>query len=77
MAKPHFIIKNKFQRRSELYSDLLTPEILKDVCERVTGSADYTCEFDDTGYNKGRLAIIEYKGRTNFISFSEDQKRNL
>ena len=73
MAKPHFIIKNKFQRRSDLYSDLLTSQILKDVCEKVTGTRDYTCEFDDTGYNKGRLAILEYRGRTNFISFSEDK----
>ncbi|MDP3698381.1 MAG: HNH endonuclease signature motif containing protein [Nanoarchaeota archaeon] len=73
MKKPHFIIKNKFQKRRELYSDILTPIILKDVCERVTGCRDYTYEFNDTGYNEGRLAIIKYKGRTNFISFSEDR----
>lgn len=73
MKKPHFIIKNKFQKRRELYSDIITPRILKDVCKRVTGCREYTCEFDDTGYNEGRLAIIKYKGRTNFISFSEDR----
>ena len=73
MKKPHFIIKNKFQKRSELYSDILTTDILKDVCERVTGCRKYTCEFDDTGYNEGRLAIIKYKGRINFISFSENR----
>ena len=63
MEKPHFIIKNKFQKRSELYSDILTTDILKDVCERVTGCRKYTYEFDDTGYNEGRLAIIKYKKR--------------
>ena len=73
MKKPHFIIKNKFQKRRELYSDILTPRILKEVCERVTGCREYTCKFDDTGYNEGRLAIIKYKGRTNFISLSEDK----
>lgn len=71
MAKPHFIIKNKFQKRSELYEDILTPDILRDVCQRITGSRKYTVEFDDTGYNIGRLATLEYQGSINYISFSE------
>ena len=71
MEKPHFVIKNQFQKRSELYSNILTPKILKDVCKRVTDCTEYTREFDNTGYNKGRLATIEYQGRINFVSFSE------
>lgn len=71
MAKPHFIIKNKFQKRSELYEDILTRNILRDVCRRITGKTDYTVDFDDAGYNKGRLATLEYRGRINYISFSE------
>jgi hypothetical protein len=71
MAKPHFIIKNKFQKRSELYEDILTRKILRDVCHKLTGKTDYTVDFDDTGYNKGRLATLEYRGRINYISFSE------
>ncbi len=71
MAKPHFIIKNKFQKRSELYEDILTRNILRDVCRRITGRTDYTVEFDNEGYNKGRLATLEYRGRINYISFSE------
>lgn len=74
MKKPHFIIKNKPQKRGYLYSDILIPKILKDVCKRVTGCTEYTYEFDDTGYNKGRLAIIEYRGTTTYISFSETGK---
>ena len=72
MKKPHFIIKNKFQKRKELYADMLTTQILKDVCKRITGRTDYTCKFDNEGYNKGRMAILKYQGKTNFISFSED-----
>lgn len=71
MARPHFIIKNKFQKRSELYEDILTRNILRDVCRRITGKTDYTVDFDDAGYNKGRLATLEYRGRINYISFSE------
>lgn len=71
MAKPHFTIKNKFQKRSELYEDILTDTILRDVCQKITGKADYTVNFDDTGYNKGRLATLEYRGKINYISFSE------
>lgn len=71
MAKPHFTIKNKFQKRSDLYEDILTRNILRDVCRRITGRADYTVDFDVEGYNKGRLATLEYNGRMNYISFSE------
>ena len=71
--KPHFIIKNKFQKRSDLYQDILTSDILTDVCKRITGENDYTCTFDDVGYNKGRLAILFHKGTVSYISFSETE----
>lgn len=74
MEKPHFIIKNNPQKGGYLYSDILTPKILKDVCKLVTGCSEYTCEFDNTGYNKGRLAIIEYRGTKTYVSFSETGK---
>lgn len=76
MPKPHFVIKNKFQKRSDLYSDILTPEILADVCKRVTGSSDYTCDFDNAGYNIGRLATIEFEGAITYVSFSEAKIRS-
>lgn len=68
---PHFIIKNKSQKGGYLYSEILTPRILRNVCELVTGCTEYTCEFVDEGYNKGRLATIEYRGITTYVSFSE------
>lgn len=57
------------------YSDFLTEDILKDVCLRVTGSEHYTYEFDDEGYNIGRMAVLEYAGAKIYISFSETEAR--
>lgn len=71
--KPHFIIKNHFQKKAHLYSDMLTEDILKDICQKITGRCDYTCYFDDEGYNKGRMATLEYENVTTFISFSETE----
>ncbi len=71
MSKPHFTIKNKFQKRSEQYEDILTRDILGDVCYRITGKRAFTVTFDNTGYNIGRLATLEYNGAINYISFSE------
>ena len=61
MSRPHFIIKNKFQKRAELYEDILTGDILRDVCQRITGREDFTVEFDNSGYNIGRLADLTPK----------------
>ncbi|MCW8966230.1 MAG: HNH endonuclease [Candidatus Pacearchaeota archaeon] len=72
--KPHFIIKNNPQKGGYKYSEVLTAEILKDICLKVTGRLDYTCEFEEEGYNKGRLAILKYNGITNYVSFSENGK---
>lgn len=68
---PHFTIKNRFQKKEESYSDILTEDILRDVCLRVTGLTHYTYEFDDEGYNVGRMAILEYDKMKVFITFSE------
>ena len=76
MARPHFKIKNKFQRRSELYENILTADILSDVCQRITGKNNYTIEVDNTGYNIGRLATLKYRGRISYISFSEIEIRS-
>ena len=73
MSIPHFIIKNRFQKRSEFYKNILTADILEDICEKLTGLKDYTVFFDDSGYNIGRLATLEFNGLINYISFSEFQ----
>lgn len=70
MSNPHFIIKNNFQKGGT-YKALLTPSILADVCRRLTGKSKYTVTWDATGYNKGRMAILEHDGNVDYISFSE------
>ena len=54
----------------------MRPSILADVCEKVTGRTDYTVDFDNTGYNIGRLAVLEYADKKTFISFSELEIRS-
>lgn len=76
MEIPHFLIKNKFQKNSTLYEEILTPEILSDICFKVTGRSEYKVDFDNTGYNIGRLIVLEYKGRKNYISLSETDIRS-
>lgn len=80
---PHFVIKanlQKSKRTGVYFSDVVTPEILRDVCYRITGLTDFTHEyvdneyhdmFLDTSYNKGRIAVMQYKKVVSYISFSE------
>lgn len=44
---------------------------MRDVCQKLTGRQDYTVTFDNTGYNVGRLATLEFNDSINYISFSE------
>lgn len=81
--KPHFIIKKELQKSSITgiyFSDVITKEVLKDVCFKITNEDDFTYEFVDNdfedeiiqkSYNKGRLAVLFFKDEVSFISFSE------
>ena len=81
--KPHFVIKANLQKSKQTgvyFSDVVTPPILADVCMRITNRSDFTYsyvdndyedEFLSTGYNKGRMAILQYKDFVAYISFSE------
>lgn len=83
MSKPHFIVKKNLQKSSVtgvLFSDVVTPDVLSDVCYRITGESsftydyvdnDYKDEFVEATYNKGRMAIMLYNGTVHYISFSE------
>ncbi len=83
--KPHFIIKKNLQKSISTgvyFSDVITKEVLDDVCIRITGEHEYTVEFVNNSYqdafltntyNKGRLAILHYNGFANYISFSEKE----
>ncbi len=73
MPKPIFIIKLHFQKRNETYRDILTDDILKDVCKRLTGEKNFDIQFDEDDYNKGRLAKLIFKNEVHYISFSETE----
>ena len=72
MPKPHFTIKNRFQKRSERYEEILTEDLLRDICQQLAGRQDYTVTFIDE-INVGRLATLEYNGTISYISFSENK----
>lgn len=81
--KPHFVIKENLQKSKNTgvyFSDVVTPDILRDVCGLITGQTEFTYQyvdndyhdsFLDTSYNKGRMAIMQYKDVVSYISFSE------
>lgn len=71
---------NKSSKTNIYMRDLLTADVLKDVCLRITGQPDYEVDFVDNeyeddclsrSYNKGRLATLVYDNKNAFISFSE------
>lgn len=81
--KPHFVVKENLQKSKQTgvsFRDVVTPEILADVCRKITGLSEFTCvyvdndyedEFLSSGYNKGRMAVMQYRDTAFFISFSE------
>lgn len=83
--KPHFIIKKNLQKSKQTgiyFSDIVTPSILEDVCYRITNQKeftyeyvenDYSDEFVPESYNKGRLAIMQFKDDVSYITFSEKE----
>jgi hypothetical protein len=70
-----FKIKRNFQRRNITYEDILTDDVLLDVCQKLTGQDDFAIEWDDVGYNKGRLAKLEFNDSVFYVSFSEIEVR--
>lgn len=80
---PHFVIKVNLQKSKSTgiyFKDIVTPEVLSDVCYRITGQTDFTYEYVDNeyqdmflekSYNKGRIAVMQYKDVVSYISFSE------
>lgn len=81
--KPHFVIKANLQKSKQTgiyFRDILTFGVLTDVCRRITGLSEFTYDYVDddyrdeflpAGYNKGRMAILQYRDTAFFISFSE------
>ncbi|MDO5563838.1 MAG: hypothetical protein Q4F88_01200 [Eubacteriales bacterium] len=82
---PHFIIKRNLQKSTTTgiyFSDAVTPDVMQDICIKVTGQGRFTYEYVDneysddfleSTYNKGRMAIMQYRDIVYFISFSEQE----
>ena len=80
---PHFIIKSNLQKSKQTgkyFKDVITENVMTDICFKITGLTKYTFEFVENEYvdeflpktyNKGRLAILQYKDNVSYISFSE------
>lgn len=75
MNAPHFHVKNRFQKRVVRYEELLTNEILSDICFKLTGQIEYTVDFDNGqtpgDYNRGHMGTLTYLETTHYITFSQ------
>ncbi len=60
------------QKTARLFDRILTNEILRDICVKVTGQSNFCIERDTSSYNKGRLVIVEHEGVKSYISLSEE-----
>ena len=73
MAKPTFIIKENSQKVKNHFRKVLTRDILKDICFRITGETEFICRFKDNAYSDKYLQL-KNKRRTsgNFEIFWQD-----
>lgn len=72
--RPRFVINNKFQKGGT-YKALLTDAVLGDICQRLTGRADFTATFEPA-VNIGRLAMLHHRGRSFYVSIAETNVRS-
>lgn len=59
------------QKIKGYFDKVLTRNILRDICFRVTGQRSFIIERETDTYNRGRLIQIYYKDVKNYISLSE------
>lgn len=79
-GRPRFIIKKDSQKKKDSIKNSISPEQLSEICQYITGNSvydvsfvdnDYSDEYVDSTYNKGRLLYLHYEGIVNYISISE------
>jgi hypothetical protein len=71
MMKATIVYNPNAQKTPGLFDRVLTPQVLQDICVRVTGQCNYKVIKDNSSYNKGRLVYIHYNGCINYITLSE------
>ena len=62
---------NSQKRGAGYFSELLSSELLQDICRLVTGQNNYETRIIHESYNKGRLLVIDYNGVRNYVTLSE------
>lgn len=72
---PHAIItyRPNAQKTANLFDQILTQEILLDICLRITGQPNFRVVRDNSTYNRGRLVLVEWAGVKNYVSLSETE----
>lgn len=80
VRKPIFIIKENAQKTKGHFRNILSREVLKDICIKVTGRSDFICYFKSNNYgdkyfdkgkwNVGRMAILKYDNNIAYIALS-------
>ena len=73
MPQAIFTYRPNAQKTYGLFDEILTPEVLRDICHRITGQNQYQVVRDTSTYNKGRLLLLEWQGTRNYISLSETE----
>lgn len=61
------------QKKKNLFSNVLTEDVLLNICELTTHQKDYEVKIDNTrnGINVGRLVLVEYDGKKHYVTLSE------
>lgn len=59
------------QKIPKLYDTILTANVLRDICKKVTGQSRYRVVKDKSTYNRGRLVYVEYDNIVSYVSLSE------
>lgn len=61
------------QKKKNLFSNVLTDDVLLNICELTTHQKDYEVKIDNTknGINVGRLVLVEYGGMKHYVTLSE------
>lgn len=85
ISKPVFIIKKNTQKIKGHFETVLTRDVLKDICIKVTGKSDFIYQFKENDYgdnyytagrwNEGRLVILKYDDKVAYITISNSDPK--
>ena len=61
------------QKRSGYFAQILTSDVLEDICFKATGCREFEVVTESESYNKGRLVTIEYNNVLYYVTLSVDK----